>query len=59
MSLDQWITFVGTVAVLCTTVAFVPQILRVRRQGRRTGRAASPGKAVRAAACASRSTWTR
>jgi 5'(3')-deoxyribonucleotidase/uncharacterized protein with PQ loop repeat len=35
MSLDQWITFVGTVAALCTTVAFVPQILRVRRQGGR------------------------
>jgi 5'(3')-deoxyribonucleotidase/uncharacterized protein with PQ loop repeat len=35
MSLDQWITFVGTVAALCTTVAFVPQIVRVRRQGGR------------------------
>jgi 5'(3')-deoxyribonucleotidase/uncharacterized protein with PQ loop repeat len=35
MSLDQWITFLGTVAALCTTVAFVPQILRVRRQGGR------------------------
>jgi 5'(3')-deoxyribonucleotidase/uncharacterized protein with PQ loop repeat len=35
MSLNQWITFVGTVAALCTTVAFVPQIVRVRRQGGR------------------------
>jgi 5'(3')-deoxyribonucleotidase/uncharacterized protein with PQ loop repeat len=35
MSLDRWITFVGTVAALCTTVAFVPQIVRIRRQGGR------------------------
>jgi 5'(3')-deoxyribonucleotidase/uncharacterized protein with PQ loop repeat len=35
MSLDRWITFLGTVAALCTTLAFVPQILRVRRQGGR------------------------
>jgi len=33
MSLESWITVVGTVAALCTTVAFVPQIVRVRRQG--------------------------
>jgi 5'(3')-deoxyribonucleotidase/uncharacterized protein with PQ loop repeat len=35
MSLDRWITFLGMVAALCTTLAFVPQILRVRRQGGR------------------------
>jgi 5'(3')-deoxyribonucleotidase/uncharacterized protein with PQ loop repeat len=35
MSSDQWITVVGTVAALSTTVAFVPQIVRVRRQGGR------------------------
>lgn len=35
MSLDQWIAGVGTVAAVCTTVAFVPQIVRVRRQGGR------------------------
>jgi 5'(3')-deoxyribonucleotidase/uncharacterized protein with PQ loop repeat len=35
MSSEQWIAAVGTVAALCTTVAFVPQIARVRRQGGR------------------------
>jgi 5'(3')-deoxyribonucleotidase/uncharacterized protein with PQ loop repeat len=35
MSSDQWIAAVGTVAAVCTTVAFVPQIVRVRRQGGR------------------------
>ncbi len=35
MSFDPWITLVGTVAALCTTVAFVPQIIRLRRQGGR------------------------
>jgi 5'(3')-deoxyribonucleotidase/uncharacterized protein with PQ loop repeat len=35
MSSDQWITVVGTVAAFCTTVAFVPQIVRVYRQGGR------------------------
>ena len=35
MSLEGWIVVVGTAAALCTTVAFVPQILRVRRQGGR------------------------
>jgi 5'-nucleotidase len=35
MSPDQWITVVGAVAAVCTTVAFVPQIVRVRRQGGR------------------------
>lgn len=35
MSSDQWIAVVGTVAAVCTTVAFVPQIVRVRRQGGR------------------------
>jgi 5'(3')-deoxyribonucleotidase/uncharacterized protein with PQ loop repeat len=35
MSSDQWIAVVGTVAAACTTVAFVPQIVRIRRQGGR------------------------
>lgn len=35
MSSDQWIAAVGTVAAVCTTVAFVPQIVSVRRQGGR------------------------
>jgi 5'(3')-deoxyribonucleotidase/uncharacterized protein with PQ loop repeat len=32
---DPWITTFGAVAAVCTTVAFVPQIVRVRRQGGR------------------------
>jgi len=35
MSPDRWIAVVGAVAAVCTTVAFVPQIVRVRRQGGR------------------------
>lgn len=35
MSSEHWIAGVGTLAALCTTVAFVPQIVRVRRQGGR------------------------
>jgi 5'(3')-deoxyribonucleotidase/uncharacterized protein with PQ loop repeat len=35
MSPDQWITVVGAVAAICTTAAFIPQIVRVRRQGGR------------------------
>jgi 5'-nucleotidase len=35
MSGDPWITVVGAVAAVCTTVAFVPQIVRIRRQGGR------------------------
>ncbi len=27
------IAYVGTVAALCTTIAFIPQILKIRRQG--------------------------
>src|SRR5262245_35440450 len=35
MSSEQWIAVVGTVAAVCTTLAFVPQIVRVVRQGGR------------------------
>lgn len=35
MSLESWIAVVGTVATLCTTVAFVPQIVKTWRQGGR------------------------
>jgi 5'-nucleotidase len=35
MRLDVAITLVGTVAAACTTVAFVPQIFRIRRHGGR------------------------
>ena len=43
MSPDQWITLVGAVAAVCTTVAFVPQIVRVRRQGGRAWKDVSDG----------------
>ena len=29
------IDFIGTVAAVCTTVAFIPQIVKIRRQGGR------------------------
>jgi 5'(3')-deoxyribonucleotidase/uncharacterized protein with PQ loop repeat len=35
MSPDRWITVVGGVAAVCSTAAFIPQIVRVRRQGGR------------------------
>ncbi len=33
MSVSVWSALVGTVAALCTTLAFLPQLLKVRRQG--------------------------
>jgi MtN3 and saliva related transmembrane protein len=35
MSTDGWIFAVGTVATFCTTAAFVPQIVKIWRQGGR------------------------
>jgi 5'-nucleotidase len=35
MNLEVAITFIGTAAAACTTIAFVPQILRIRRLGGR------------------------
>jgi MtN3 and saliva related transmembrane protein len=35
MSMDSWIIVVGTVAGLCTTFAFVPQLIKIWRQGGR------------------------
>jgi len=35
MSLEQWAAVIGTVAALCTTLAFVPQILKTWRTGGR------------------------
>jgi 5'(3')-deoxyribonucleotidase/uncharacterized protein with PQ loop repeat len=35
MSLEQWVAIIGTVAALCTTLAFVPQILKTWRTGGR------------------------
>ena len=35
MTLDHWTMVVGTVAGLCTTFAFVPQIVRIWQQGGR------------------------
>lgn len=34
MGLD-WITLIGTAAAICTTIAFVPQIVLIRRHGGR------------------------
>jgi MtN3 and saliva related transmembrane protein len=28
-----WVFYVGTAAALCTTTAFIPQIIKIRRQG--------------------------
>ena len=44
MSVEQWTTVIGTVAATCTTVAFVPQILRLRRQGGRAWAQSELGK---------------
>jgi MtN3 and saliva related transmembrane protein len=35
MTTDSWIIFVGTVAGFCTTFAFVPQLIKIWRQGGR------------------------
>jgi 5'(3')-deoxyribonucleotidase/uncharacterized protein with PQ loop repeat len=35
MSLEQWVAIIGTIAALCTTLAFVPQILKTWRTGGR------------------------
>ena len=35
MSTEGWIAAVGTVAAFCTTAAFVPQIVKIWRQGAR------------------------
>jgi MtN3 and saliva related transmembrane protein len=35
MTRDIWIIVVGTVAGLCTTLAFVPQVIKIWRQGGR------------------------
>jgi MtN3 and saliva related transmembrane protein len=35
MNTDSWIIFVGTVAGFCTTFAFVPQLIKIWRQGGR------------------------
>lgn len=35
MSFEHWKFVIGTVAALCTTMAFVPQIVKIRRYGGR------------------------
>lgn len=35
MSTDSWIIVVGTVAGFCTTFAFVPQVIKIWKQGGR------------------------
>ena len=35
MSTDSWIMVIGTVAGFCTTFAFVPQLIKIWRQGGR------------------------
>jgi MtN3 and saliva related transmembrane protein len=35
MSTDIWITVIGTLAGLCTTFAFVPQVIKMWKQGGR------------------------
>lgn len=35
MTTDSWIIVVGTVAGFCTTFAFVPQLIKIWRQGGR------------------------
>jgi len=35
MTTDSWITVVGTVGGLCTTFAFVPQVIKIWKQGGR------------------------
>jgi len=35
MTADSWIIVVGTVAGLCTTFAFVPQLIKIWKQGGR------------------------
>ena len=35
MSFEQWKFLIGTAAAICTTMAFVPQILKIRRSGGR------------------------
>ena len=35
MTTDSWIVILGTVAGFCTTVAYVPQIVKIWRQGGR------------------------
>ena len=35
MTTDSWVVVVGTVAGFCTTFAFVPQLIKVWRQGGR------------------------
>lgn len=35
MTTDTWVIVVGTVAGLCTTFAFVPQVVKIWRQGGR------------------------
>jgi MtN3 and saliva related transmembrane protein len=35
MTTDSWIVVVGTVAGFCTTFAFVPQLIKIWRQGGR------------------------
>ena len=35
MSTDNWVSIVGSVAGFCTTFAFVPQLVKIWRQGGR------------------------
>ena len=35
MSTDNWVSIVGSVAGFCTTFAFVPQVLKIWKQGGR------------------------
>ena len=35
MTTDSWVVVVGTVAGFCTTFAFVPQLIKIWRQGGR------------------------
>lgn len=35
MNTDSWILVIGTVAGLCTTFAFVPQVIKIWKQGAR------------------------
>jgi MtN3 and saliva related transmembrane protein len=35
MTTDNWITLTGSLGGFCTTFAFVPQVLKIRKQGGR------------------------
>lgn len=35
MSVEAWVAVLGNCAAVCTTAAFVPQVLKIRKQGGR------------------------